>query len=266
LVSAVLLAAGLACASFALTLAQSGDWVRQVLPPAILGGVLLAAFVRRQRRSIEPILPLDTVRDPAFALLVVGSVVVHFLGFAVNLLVPYFLTRVLALGALAGGALLASSPVGILLGAALAVGLIRRLGPLRSAAFGAAVVIAGQFAIGSWTNDMSRILMFASLLLQGAGLGVFQAAYADIVVSTLPRRNRGVAGSLTMLTRTLGIVIAATVFGAALQFIESGRIAAGDEPRDAFVAAFQTVYLWSALLAGGLFALDCLRRRTRFGR
>jgi len=47
--------------------------------------------------------------------------------------------------------------------------------------------------------------------VQGIGLGLFQLAYSDIVTATLPLRDRGVAGSLVLLTRTLGTVTAASV-------------------------------------------------------
>ncbi len=49
------------------------------------------------------------------------------------------------------------------------------------------------------------------MALQGFGLGLFQVAYFDIVTAAIPRADRGVAGSLVMMTRTLGTVTGATV-------------------------------------------------------
>lgn len=52
--------------------------------------------------------------------------------------------------------------------------------------------------------------MVASRVAVGFGPGPFQISYMDIVVGTLPRGDRGVAGSLAMVTRTVGVVVGAT--------------------------------------------------------
>ena len=65
--------------------------------------------------------------------------------------------------------------------------------------------------ISTWTEQTATILRIAALVVQGVGLGLFQLAYSDIVTATLPLRDRGVAGSLVLLTRTLGTVTAASV-------------------------------------------------------
>ena len=49
------------------------------------------------------------------------------------------------------------------------------------------------------------------MALQGFGVGLFQVAYFDIVTASIPRADRGVAGSLVMMTRTVGTVTGATV-------------------------------------------------------
>jgi hypothetical protein len=86
--------------------------------------------------------------------------------------------------------------------------------------------------------------------VQGVGLGLFQLAYADVVTAALPLRDRGVAGSLALLTRTLGTVTAASVI---LMLFEALQVEAG------FLAAFQQTFLVAALLAfatAGLLALS----------
>ena len=67
------------------------------------------------------------------------------------------------------------------------------------------VLIAGADA----TPDLA--VLAAAMVLQGVGVGLFQVAYFDIVTASIPRADRGVAGSLVMMTRTLGTVTGATV-------------------------------------------------------
>jgi hypothetical protein len=85
--------------------------------------------------------------------------------------------------------------------------------------------------------------------VQGVGLGLFQLAYADIVTAALPLGDRGVAGSLALLTRTLGTVTAASVV---LMLFEALHITHG------FFEAFRLTFLAAALLAfatAGVLAL-----------
>jgi hypothetical protein len=84
------------------------------------------------------------------------------------------------------------------------------------------------------------MLRIAALVVQGVGLGLFQLAYSDIVTAALPLRDRGVAGSLVLLTRTLGTVTAASVV---LMVFEILNV------KDGFLEAFQTTFQLAALLA-----------------
>jgi hypothetical protein len=99
----------------------------------------------------------------------------------------------------------------------------------------------------------------AAVLLHGVGLGIFQVAYTDVIVATLPPGARGVAGSLTMVTRTAGVVTAATALTAAVTAIEHDRVASGTAPSEAFAAALACVYIG----AGGILAVLLLVSAAR---
>jgi hypothetical protein len=90
------------------------------------------------------------------------------------------------------------------------------------------------------------------LMVEGVGQGLLTVAYTDIVTSTLSVRDRGVAGSLSQLTRTLGIVSGASVL-TALQ--ASG--AAGLTGIDGFLAGYRHAFL---VAGGGLLLVLVLSR------
>jgi hypothetical protein len=104
--------------------------------------------------------------------------------------------------------------------------------------------------------------MSVSLLVQGVGVGLFQVAYADLVVATLPLNDRGVAGSLTMVTRTLGIVGGATGLSATFRHFEAAALSAGASAADAFLAGFQSTFSYAALGLALCLALSLLRPRV----
>jgi MFS family permease len=94
--------------------------------------------------------------------------------------------------------------------------------------------------VGAWTEHTSTMLRVAGLIVQGIGLGLFQLAYSDIVTAALPLRDRGVAGSLVLLTRTLGTVTAASVVLMVFGILQTGS---------GFVEAFHQTFRLAALLA-----------------
>jgi MFS family permease len=256
-----LLASSLALLLLAPTLAHSdvAAWIAVVT--AFAGAAVLIAFALRERHVPEPMLPRAAVRDPDFVLSNIASVAVYFVAFAVPLLVPYYLARIGGYAPAASGMVLALSPAGMLIGSMLAAPLTRVTGSRRVALLGAALVAIGSFAMAQWPQPAALALILFSLIVHGAGIGLFQVAYTDMVVATLPRHDRGVAGSLTMVTRTIGVVTAASALTAALEIIERRQVSAGEPEMTAFLVAFDSVFLYAGGILAALLALSCLRRR-----
>ena len=236
------------------------------LPLALCGTILMVWFVARQRRAITPFLPHAVVRDPDFVLPNLAAVVVQSTSFAIPLILPFYLTRIGGWTPLATGMLLACWAVGALGGAALAPALVRALGVRRAALAGGVLVAFGLAAITQWPPVPQWLLMVACLLVQGIGIGLYQVAYTDIVAAALPVSQRGVAGSLTMVTRTIGIVLGVSLLTWILQSVETAALARGVDARTAFMAGFEAVFMGAALTAGACFALTSLRRTVWFGR
>ncbi|MND00411.1 hypothetical protein D3C83_190150 [compost metagenome] len=69
-----------------------------------------------------------------------------------------------------------------------------------------------------------------------------------------------------MVTRTVGVMSAATALTAALHAIESRLRAAGASDAAAFEHAFSTVFLYAALSLAAFLALSALSRRLWRGR
>jgi EmrB/QacA subfamily drug resistance transporter len=229
----------------------------------LLVGVTLAAFagfVWQERRVDAPLIALGVFRDLNFTLFNLTNVAVNLTGFSVLLLVPYYLTRATGLPLSLGGAVLASGPLGMIVAAQLAGRLAHRAGAGRIAFVGALFVASGITAIGFWGADESPVWMVGTLIVQGVGLGLFQVACLERVSATLPRANRGVAGSLVMVTRTVGVVLAASLLTMIFTVLETRAAGAPD----AFLTAFQTTFRYTGLFMAAFLALTCLRPRMWF--
>ncbi len=211
------------------------------IPLGLFSVAALVGFGFRQSRAEHPIIATKDLKSPGFALLNLVSVMANLAAFSVWLLVPYYLTRMPGHTLVESGAILAAGAAGAVLASPIGGRLIERLvSAKRLAIAGAAVIGAGLLLLSAWTEQTSTALQAAGLIVQGIGLGLFQLAYADIVTSALPREDRGVAGSLTLLTRMLGTVTAASVILMLFEILQIGN---------GFLEAFHQTLQLAALLA-----------------
>jgi len=229
---------------------------------AVLAG---AALVRRERRARHPIIDPRLFRLPGFAWVNLGFVAVNLAGFTVLLLAPFALARLPGLSTAAAGVVLAASPAGIMLAGPLAGRLAAAVPAATLMTAGASVVALGLTAIALTGGGVPAGVpgLAAAMLMQGLGLGVFQVAYFDVVTGTIPLRDRGVAGSLGMLTRTLGLVAGASVLMTLFQGFRAAAAARGLGEAVAFGAGFRGAFLCAAALAGAIVAVDLLRGLLR---
>jgi hypothetical protein len=142
--------------------------------------------------------------------------------------------------------------------------MIGRLSANRVAALGALLCGVGLFLIGSWDFGAPAALIIAPLVLQGVGVGFFQVAYMDVVMGTLPPRHRGVAGSLAMLARTLGVVTGATLLTLIFHGFEVSALGSGQSVATGFLSAFRATFRLAGLaaaLTGVMAALATVKTR-----
>jgi len=198
-------------------------------------------------------------RDADFAWINLLSVVVQFCSFTIALSLPYALPAV-GWGGTSSGAMLSLWALGVLVGSGVAPVLLRRM-DLRFAGLAAqCVMTVGLAWIGAVPMAQAWPLMALALLLQGLGLGVFQVVYADQVVATLPDSARGLSGSLTLVTRTVGIVAAAMFWLWMMDWLQSRAWAQGASNSEAIWAGTIGLLPWAAGLALALALLSVWRQ------
>lgn len=260
--SAGLLAGSLALLLLVPAVLRPGALIVPALPVGLAGALLLAALVRTQRASATPMFPPHLLRDLPFALHNLGNVVVQYTSFTIPLVVPYYLTRIGGWSAFASGAMLACWALGALAGSLLAPRVIRGLGVRRTAFAGGMLVVAGLAGTAFWPPTPHLAGMIACLLVQGLGIGVYQVTYADLVVAALPVAQRGVAGSLTMVTRTVGVVLGASLLTWVVQAVEQAALARGLAANAAYLAGFNAVFISAAGVSAMFFLFSRASRGT----
>jgi EmrB/QacA subfamily drug resistance transporter len=249
-----------AIAGLLLALNQGNRLGWSALPTLLLGSGALACLgfcIWHELRSAEPVIDLRLFRHTAFSMANMAHVLANIASFTVLLLVPYYLLNTYQTSALVGGVFLAMAPLGTMLASPLGGWLLAHCASRHLSVCGLCLVSVGLLGISQWHAHTATALIVGMLGLQGFGLGLFQIANMDFVMGVIPRHQQGVAGSLTMLTRTVGVVAGVTLGAFLLGLLqarytmqlEATGVALATIGPQAFLLAFQGVFQYAAMLA-----------------
>jgi EmrB/QacA subfamily drug resistance transporter len=266
LLGAVTLAGSVAGFLLAVSRGRDVGWTSPfVMLLLLVASMCFAGFVITEARVNTPVVDLGLFRRPAFTVANLLNVLANCAMFAIWLLVPYYIVNALGYPALAGGVLLMTCPLATALAAPLAGQLSDRLGTSLLSTLGLGTEALGLWCISHLDAASSSVSVALTLALVGLGLGIFQTPNMSFVMGAIPRAQQGVAGSMSQMMRTLGVVLGVT--GASMLFgsrrtVHAGRLQlplAGD-PRS-FIPAFQDVFVVATAVCAVAFGLSLLRRR-----
>ncbi len=270
LLGALTLAGSVAGLLLAVSQSRSLGWASpQVAVLALSSTLCFAVFIATEKRVGAPVVDLALFRRPAFIIANFLTVLANCARFAVGLLMPYYVIDVLRYPATTGGSLLLAAALTTTLAAPMAGKLSDRFGTARLSSLGLALEGLGLIMVSRLNAQSDYLTVAVALGVVGLGLGVFEAPNMSFVMGSIPRGQQGVAGSIAHMMRTLGIVFSAT--GASLLFDERRQIYSkqhSDQVVDgieAFVPAFQDVFLAAAALCFVAFALSLFRRQEAAG-
>jgi DHA2 family multidrug resistance protein-like MFS transporter len=180
-------------------------------------GVLVAFFyVRRQRRQALPLLPIDLLRIPVFALSMCTSVsafAAHTLAFVA---LPFLLLQGHGLSHLQAGLLITAWPLAIVVSAPIAGRLMPHHHGGLLGGIGLGVMALGLALVALMPADASIADMAWRLAVCGAGFGFFQSPNNHTIVTSAPLARAGAAsgmlGTARLTGQSLGAVLVAVVF------------------------------------------------------
>ncbi|WP_446719272.1 MFS transporter [Herbaspirillum sp. WKF16] len=181
-----------------------------VLGCALLTLASLAVLLKVQSAT-APMLPLDLLRIPLFAL----SIGTSFCSFAAQMatfvMLPFMLQNHLGMSAARAGLLLTAWPIAVALTGVVAGKLSDRMSSGLLGGIGLAIMCAGLLsllAIGAATPDGVIALQFA---VCGFGFGLFQSPNNRTLISSAPRSRTGGASGMLGTGRLTGQTAGASV-------------------------------------------------------
>ncbi len=208
----------------------------------------LFAFIWRQNVAASPIIRLRVLREGDVARINIANILGNLAAFAGPLLIPFYIGRFGGVSVAIGGVLLAFSPIGSVLATPVAGRMAGIMSSRLLAQIGIFMVAAALAAI-IWAGGAQAIFWLAvAMFVHGIGAGLFGVAVLDILTASLPPADRGVAGSLGMVTRTIGTLTGASVLMLVFQATEND-----------FITGFQHGFA-AAALSASLAGLVLFRR------
>lgn len=180
------------------------------------GLVLGVWYVQRQRHEATPLLPVDLLRIPIFALSMATSISAFGAQVLAFIALPFLMLDVWHLGAVEAGLLISAWPAGVVCAAPLAGVLIGRFRTGTLAGLGLAVLCAGLVSLAAMGGEPSSWSVAARLLVCGAGFGMFQPPNNHTIVTSAPLHRSGAASGMLATARitgqTVGAVLVTMIF------------------------------------------------------
>jgi len=183
-----------------------------------LGLVVGVVFVRQQLQLPVPMLPVDLLRRPVFALSAVTSVCAFGAQAVAVVSLPFYLHDTLGHSAAETGLLLTPLPLATALAAFISGRAADRVAqPGLLAAIGLAIFAAGLASLALLPAAPSDLDLMWRLVVTGLGFGLFQAPNNKVLIASAPRERSGGAGAIQstgrLVGQSLGVAGLAVVFG-----------------------------------------------------
>lgn len=178
----------------------------------VVAGIAIGAYyVRRERATANPILPVDLLGRPVIALSVIGAYTAFIASMTLLLSTPFRLTHQFGLSPAEVGAAIAPWPLTNMVVAPLAGWLSDRIPAGLLGGIGMAISILALALLAALPADAGYVQIAWRMALCGSGFGIFLPPNARLIIGSAPRERAAAAGGLVSTVRLLGQTTGATV-------------------------------------------------------
>ncbi|MCU1529266.1 MAG: transporter [Frondihabitans sp.] len=213
-----------------------------------VGALLLAVFLRVERRAAEPVLPtwvfsrrlLLTTALIAFG---VGAMIL-----GLTTYVPTYLEGAVGASPIFAGLALAALTIGWPISASQSGKLYLRIGFRSTILIGVGLAIIGSLLMVLVSHSPNVLLVAASSFVIGLGLGLVATPSLIAAQSSVEWDERGVVTGTNLFARSIGSALGVAVFGAVANGIYAGT-RGGDQIPSVIVAASSAVFVAVLIVA-----------------
>jgi DHA2 family multidrug resistance protein-like MFS transporter len=169
-----------------------------------VAAIACVVLVYRQTRMASPLLPVDLLRIPVFALSIATSIA-SFCGQMLALTaIPFYLESRFGYSAVEIGLLITPWPIAVAFSAPIAGRLVERYPAGLLGGIGLVLFAAGLGALAMIPADPTTMDVVWRMALAGAGFGLFQTPNNRTMIAAAPRERSGGASGMLGTARLLG--------------------------------------------------------------
>jgi DHA2 family multidrug resistance protein-like MFS transporter len=201
-------------------------------------------FVRRQLLLPAPLLPVDLLRRPVFALTVAAAVCSFIAQTSANVALPFLFELGFGRSQAATGLMMTAWPLTVMLVAPLAGRWSDRVHAGTLGGIGLAVQSVGLVLLLFLPADPPGWQVAWRLALCGAGSALFQAPNSRLMILSAPRERSGAGSGMLSTSRLLGQTTGAALVAVLFDLADAGDVAQGT--RAALVLAIGASVLGAA--------------------
>lgn len=182
----------------------------------VIAAILLALFLRQERRASEPILPLTLFNNRIIAISSFGGVILGIIMFGITSYVPLFVQGVKGGTATSAGLVLGPFLLAWPIASMISGRVVLLLGYRFTAGLGALLTAIGVGMVMLFNIQTGMPFIITAMVLMGAGMGFSSTSYMLSVQNAVPWSLRGVATASTQFFRTIGGTVGVAVMGTIL--------------------------------------------------
>ena len=234
-------------------LGADGQWTSTpVLASFAASAALTAAFIHIERRSTEPLVPLELFRSRVLS----TGVGLAVLGGAARassfVLVALYLQQALHLAPRqAGLSMVPTSVTGFVVSLALLPHVLRALGPRRTLVAGLVVLACGHLWLAYGPHGAGYpVAVLPGLLLVAVGVALSFTPTTMVIASAVPETHTGLASGLAGSATQVGAALGTATFTAIGIAVSGSTSAGGTLDSAGFTAAFTAAAVVSVVTAG----------------
>jgi MFS transporter, DHA2 family, multidrug resistance protein len=214
--------AGLSAVTFGFGIAAidsigHGEPALMSLAEFAIAGVAGVLLVFRQTHMTSPLLPVDLLRIPIFALSISTSIASFCAQMLAFVAIPFYLQSHFGYSAVQMGLLITPWPLAVAVTAPIAGRLVERYPAGLLGGIGLCLFAAGLAALALLPAHPSPADLVWRMALAGAGFGLFQTPNNRTMIAAAPRERSGGAsgmlGTARLLGQTLGAALVALFLG-----------------------------------------------------
>lgn len=211
-----------------LVVEKGGDFpVSQVGIALLVFALLAMLFVFIERRSTDPLIPLDMFRNRMVTLAVIHGIFAGMSLLGTLNFLPLFVQSVHGTDAIQAGKILIPYIIPWVLGAPLGGRLILRFGYRPVIAVGMVLIIAGTVLLAQVTENTDRLHLSVNVAFIGLGGGLTMSSFMIAAQHAVPGSRLGVTTSMVQFARSIGAAVGTALMGAIMNWKLAAEILKG---------------------------------------